>query len=68
MGCTWQVALDATGPIVGNGGQAVWELPIPDLPSLVGLVFYNQALVLDPAANTLGAVVSDVAMGVVGYP
>lgn len=68
-GCTWQVELDATAILVGQGGQAVWRLPIPDVPSLVGLQFHNQALVLDPQApNPLGLVVSDAATGIVGYP
>jgi hypothetical protein len=47
----------------------VWTLPIPDSPSLVGVLFYNQALVLDiNAGNPFGAVVSDAMEGVVGYP
>ncbi|MFY9342046.1 MAG: hypothetical protein WAT39_06135 [Planctomycetota bacterium] len=68
-GCNWHVSLDATAVISGQGGQAVWNLPIPNVPSLVGIQFHNQALVLDPAAgNPMGAVVSDAATGVVGYP
>ncbi|HEX5095889.1 MAG TPA: hypothetical protein VFX21_07750 [Acidimicrobiia bacterium] len=47
--------------------QAVWELPIPEVAVLVGVHFYNQALVLDPGANPFGAVVSDAAEGVVGH-
>lgn len=68
-GCTWHTSLDAVGLLAGQNNQATWSLSIPDLPSLVGLQFYHQALVLDPAAgNSFGAVVSDVAQGVVGYP
>lgn len=68
-GCDWHTSLDATGVLVGQGGQAKWLLPIPDAPALVGMHFYNQALVLDPAAgNGFGAVVSDAAEGVVGRP
>jgi alpha-tubulin suppressor-like RCC1 family protein len=67
-GCAWHVSLDATIALVGQGNQAVWELPIPDVSSLVGLRFYNQALVLDPAAgNAFGAIVSNAAEGVIGY-
>ena len=67
-GCDWHVPLDGVALLVGQNQQAKFSLPIPDLPSLVGLRFYHQALVLDPAAgNTFGAVVSDAAEGVVGY-
>jgi alpha-tubulin suppressor-like RCC1 family protein len=56
-GCTWHVRPDAAVVVVGQNAQAVWQLPIPDVASLVGVRFYNQALVLDTAAgNTLGAV------------
>jgi hypothetical protein len=48
--------------------MATFRLPIPGVPALVGLKFYNQALVLDPGAgNVIGAVVSEAAEGVVGY-
>jgi alpha-tubulin suppressor-like RCC1 family protein len=67
-GCDWHVSLDAITLLSGQGNQAVWELPIPDMPSLVGVRFYNQALVLDPAAgNAFGAVISNAAEGVIGY-
>jgi alpha-tubulin suppressor-like RCC1 family protein len=66
-GCFQQISVDAAAAIVGQANSAVWNLPIPDLPDLVGVTFYNQALVLDPAApNALGAVVSDAAKAVVG--
>jgi hypothetical protein len=68
-GCSWNIQIGATGVLVGQTNQAVWQLPIPDAPGLVGLQFYNQALVLDPAAgNGFGAVVSDAAVGIIGYP
>jgi len=65
-GCNWHTSLDATMALVGQGGQAKWLLPIPDASSLVGIRFYNQAVVLDPAATGFGAVVSNAAEGVVG--
>ena len=53
----------------GQNHQAKFELSIPDVPALVGTQFFHQALVLDPAAgNGFGAVVSDVARGIVGEP
>lgn len=67
-GCTWRTSPDGVALLVGQGGQAAWNLPIPDVASLVGVHFYNQALVLDPTGNAFGAVVSDAAEGVVGYP
>ncbi len=54
--------------LVGQDQQAVWNLPIPDDPQFVGVHFFGQALVLDPAAgNGFGAVVSDAAEGVIGH-
>jgi alpha-tubulin suppressor-like RCC1 family protein len=68
-GCTWQIPLDAVGLFAGQNNQARFDLAIPSTQSLVGIRFYNQALVLDPAAgNGFGAVVSDAAEGVVGRP
>jgi hypothetical protein len=37
------------------------------MPGLLGIKFYNQAIVLDPAANNpLGAVVGEAMEGVLG--
>lgn len=66
-GCEVYVGLDAVALLSGQNQQAKWLLPVPDQPQLLGVTFYNQALVLDPqAGNAFGAVVSDVAQGVVG--
>jgi hypothetical protein len=66
-GCSLHISTEAVLGLVGQSGFATWELPVPDAPSLVGVEFYNQALVLDPqAGNALGAVVSDAARAVVG--
>jgi hypothetical protein len=55
------------GSISGTGHEAPFALPIPYLPGLLGLKFYNQAIVLDPAANNpLGAVVGEAMEGVIG--
>jgi hypothetical protein len=68
-GCQLGITIDGVVALAGNNHQAVWSLPIPDQPALVGTHFYNQALVLDPAAgNSFGAVLSDAMRGVVGYP
>ena len=66
-GCYQYATLDGTALLVGQNNTTEWSLPIPNAQSLVGLHFFNQALVLDPAAgNGFGAVVSDAAEGVVG--
>lgn len=65
-GCEAHVSLDGMAALVGQNHQAKWLLPIPDQPSLLGLTFYNQALVFDPQANAFGAVVSDTAEARVG--
>lgn len=66
-GCAIHTSLDGTALLAGQGGQVKWFLPIPNQPSLVGLHFYNQALVFDPGANPFGAVFSDAAEGVIGH-
>ncbi len=43
-----------------------WSTGIPNDPFLVGVPFYNQALVLDPALNAGGASMSDATSAVVG--
>ena len=43
-----------------------WSFAIPPDPLLRGRFFYNQAFVLDPTTNPLGAVLSDAAIGIVG--
>jgi len=66
-GCSGRVSKDLIAFVVGTGGFADYRLPIPSNPMLVGVHFYQQALVLDPAAgNAFGGVMSDAAAGVVG--
>jgi alpha-tubulin suppressor-like RCC1 family protein len=68
-GCTLGIQLGGVALLSGQGNTAKFLLPIPDDPHLVGLHFYHQAMVFDPAVgNSLGAVMSDVAEGVIGYP
>jgi alpha-tubulin suppressor-like RCC1 family protein len=68
-GCSLAIQVDAVALLSGQNNKARFQLPIPDLPSLVGLRFYHQALVLDPAAgNGFGAVLSEASEGVIGYP
>jgi hypothetical protein len=64
--CQQLVSVDAVQWITGQNHLAHWRLPIPDVPALVGTRFYNQAVVLDQAANSIGVVLSDAAEAVVG--
>lgn len=58
-------------PFVPAGVAFEWSYGIPNQSGLVGLHFYVQALLLDPAvpnpANTFGAVMTDALAGTVGY-
>jgi hypothetical protein len=65
-GCAWHVTPDALVPLAGTGGRARIVMPIPFSSSLIGATFHEQALVLDPAANALGVVVSAAATGWIG--
>jgi len=65
--CTGFVSQDAVVCTVGANHQAVYSLPIPNLAGIIGQVFHQQALVLDPGAgNAIEAVMSDAVTGVVG--
>jgi len=66
-GCFGRIEPFDTFLLLNNAGSAQWSLPIPVVSAYIGDVFYNQVLVLDPAAgNPLGAVMSDAAGGRVG--
>ena len=64
-GCSLLVAPDVVFQITNTNGSAVWTLPIPNLPALVGLQFYNQSMNLDAGAPG-GARVSNGGAGVIG--
>jgi hypothetical protein len=66
-GCFQDISLDAAVFLSGSGGSAVYELPIPDWHGLVGMHFFNQAVILDIGSNALGAVASAAAEGIIGY-
>ncbi|MBL8754569.1 MAG: PKD domain-containing protein [Planctomycetes bacterium] len=65
-GCPLRVSVDGTDTVVGVGTTATWNFPIPNVPALNGLLFYNQLAVLDPAANAFGLVIGDAAGWVLG--
>ena len=67
-GCSLHIDVDAVALLTGQWNRAKFSLPIPERAALVGLRFYQQAMVLDPGAgNPAGAVMSNAAEGVVGH-
>jgi hypothetical protein len=52
--------------VFGAGNTANWSLGIPNGTGLLGQQFYNQAFVLDPTINALGAVLSDASALLIG--
>ena len=65
-GCFGRVSTDATTLLLGAGNTASWGFSIPNNPALSGVKMFNQALVLDPGFNALGAVLSDAAAMLIG--
>jgi hypothetical protein len=66
--CSAALIPGAVAAVLGAGGNAAFELTIPNQLGLVGLRFYNQAFIPDPqAVNPLGAVVSDAAEAIIGW-
>ena len=66
-GCAIHTSIDTLVGLLGSGGEALLQIPVPMQPSLRGVQFFNQAVVLDPAAgNSWNAVVSEAMAGQVG--
>ncbi len=65
-GCQLQSSVDIVEPMVVAGGSASWRQHICVCPNLIGLSFYNQAIVFDAGANSFGAVLSNPAVGTFG--
>jgi hypothetical protein len=61
-GCQLRVSADVVLPM--SGARLSW--PIPPDADLAGARFHLQAVELDPAANAIGAVLSDAATAVIG--
>ena len=53
--------------VSASGSTATWSWPIPNDGSLFGYRFFNQAFVLDPAANAFGFTASNAGIGALGY-
>ena len=65
-GCTLLTSFDFTRVLTAAGGTATTTTPIPSSQAIVGMPFFAQALVLDPAANAGGATFSNALAGTVG--
>ena len=65
-GCTLYASVEASLLLFAAGNGAALTFPIPNHQALVGLAFYNQAFVLDPAANAAGFTASNAAEGQIG--
>ena len=65
-GCTLFVSGELVFALPSSAGVAHLTLPIPGTSSLVGIPFVDQALVLDPPANTAGVTVSNAGDGRIG--
>lgn len=58
-GCALLVSDEALLWMSGSSGRATLVLPVPAITSLVGGEFHVQSLVLDPTANSTGAIMSN---------
>jgi PKD repeat protein len=65
-GCFGRVSPDVASILIGAGNTATWSLGVPNTAAFLGMLLYNQALVLDPGFNALGAVLSDATGMMVG--
>jgi hypothetical protein len=63
-GCSVLASGDDLSLVTNVLGTGLWQWTIPNVP---GASFYNQAIVFDAAANTLGITVSNGAHGVIGF-
>jgi hypothetical protein len=66
LGCVLLAEPLLTDLLVGSGATLDWSLALPAGPALLGATFFQQALVLDPAANTFGFVASNGAAATIG--
>ncbi len=63
-GCFLYVDLGVSIPLVNQSGTATWTLQVPADPSLAGLSFYTQGVLLDLSAGT--ALMTNAAEGLIG--
>lgn len=65
-GCLLYTDVRQTRTLLISGGRVSWPLALPDMPSLHGVNFFQQAFIVDPGApNLLGAVMSNASSSVI---
>ena len=65
-GCELATTGELTSFLLANPGPNPVSIPVPNNPALQCFAFYQQAAVVDFAANTLGVVLSNASAAVVG--
>lgn len=66
-GCEVKVSPDFATPLQSSAsGIAQWQASLPNSPSSLGQVFFQQAVVLDPSANALGLSFTNAGVGRIG--
>jgi hypothetical protein len=65
-GCTLYTDIADATSSSHVAGSAVYSLTFPSEAFLLGLNFYNQAVVIDPSANAFGVVLSNAKRGRIG--
>ena len=63
-GCTQFVSIDHSQPLANNAGTASWTIPVPLDPSLSGLEFFSQGVVLSGFQGSVSNAVRGVLGGV----
>jgi hypothetical protein len=63
--CSLRVSPDVISMVAGASHVATITMPIPNVASLLGLRFFQQALAPDPSSNPFGAVLSNSAVAIV---
>ena len=66
-GCSQLVDALVLDLVSATGSTATWSWPIPNTGSLFGYSFFNQAFVLDPAANPFGFTATNAGIGTLGF-
>ena len=64
--CSLLTGMEILTALVNSNGVAKLNVPLPNDSKLVGLAWYHQAIVIDPAANALGATFSNGAAARIG--
>ena len=65
-GCTLLTNLLLLFPLTNSAGSASLSLAVPNDASLLGALFYNQALVLDAGVKAFGGVMTNGGEGMIG--